>query len=103
VPGSYTFGPTTLFLTSGVTPGPAGGTIVVCVDSRTALSVAAGFWSPNEFRLTFDGVEQYSGSVNRDDPWITTPVGPGCGTLRVTPITFQISIPDTLTVTVSKA
>lgn len=103
VPFSYTFGPQQVWLNNEPALGAAGGTVALCVDSSTQLSVVAGPWSEFFFELEFDGSVQHSGNWPRFVPWVTSPVGPGCGTLHVQPYSMHFGIPDSIDITVTKA
>lgn len=99
VPGSYTFGQQVILGPSGPFLGPPGGTVIVCVDSTSALNVDTS-WSAG-ISLTFDGVSQYSPGTGYS--WTSAPVGPGCGTLGAFASSSAMGSLTSLTVTVTKA
>jgi hypothetical protein len=99
VPGTYTFGQQVILGPSGPFLGPPGGTVIVCVDSTSALKVDTS-WSAG-ISLTFDGVSQYSPGTNYS--WTSAPVGPGCGTLGAFASSSAMGSLTSLTVTVTKA
>lgn len=98
VPGTYTFGRTTVWTPTGPAPGIPGGTVVLCLDTRTALHLETS-WN-SSMSVTFDGASQYGGPGYS---WTTTPVGPGCGTLSVYAASSAMGTLESVTVEVTAA
>jgi hypothetical protein len=103
VPGTYTFRQNLVLGSTGLFYGPVSGTAVVCVTSATALRIeqTAG-WGGGFVSVVFDGVTQSSSLFS---PWVTDPVGPSCGQLRVAqgPGFFDPNGTFTITVSVTAA
>jgi len=103
VPGTYIFRQNLILGPSGFFYGPISGTATICVTSTTALRIeqtagmGGGFVS-----VIFDGVTQSSGFPGT---WVTNPVGPSCGQLRVAqgPGFFDPNGTGTITVSVTAA
>jgi hypothetical protein len=101
--GSYTFGPRLMLNGNTLQYGWAGGTVAVCAAEELTMRIEVSGWSEVGLWLTFDGASQGANNWWTTSSFVTTPVGPGCGTLSVQPYTTHFDMPSSLTVTVTRA
>ena len=101
--GAYTFGPQLMVNGGELKYGWAGGTVTVCAEEELALSIEVSGWSEVNVWLSLGGVTQGADNWWTTAPYVTTPVGPGCGTLSVQPYTLHFELPPSLTVSVTEA